>query len=124
MHELSLCQALIRQVESTAAQYRARRVVSVVVRVGPLSGVVPELLEHAWRCAVDGTVAATATLVVEPSPVRVVCTQCDTESEVACNKLLCARCGGWRTRVVSGDELLLASLEIETGNESGETVQV
>lgn len=117
MHELSLCQALISQVESVAAQHRARRVVSIVVRVGPLSGVVPELLEHVYPIASAGTVADTANLVVEPSPVRVVCTECDVESEVACNKLLCGRCGGWRTRVISGDEILLASLEIETGTE-------
>ena len=124
MHELSLCQALIRQVKSLAAKHDAQRVVSIVVRVGPLSGVVPELLEHAYRIASADTIADTASLVVEPSPVRVVCTECAVESEVACNKLLCGGCGGWRTRVVSGDEIVLASLEIETGSERNETMQV
>ena len=55
---------------------------------------------------------------------RVSCTACGAESEVAPNRLLCAACGGYRTRVVAGDELLLASLELEIadpGDVSGTT---
>jgi hydrogenase nickel incorporation protein HypA/HybF len=30
------------------------------------------------------------------------------------NRLTCAACGDWHTRVISGDELLLESVELET----------
>ena len=39
MHELSICQGLIREVERVAAAARARDVVAIVVAIGPLSGV-------------------------------------------------------------------------------------
>ena len=47
MHELSICQALIGQVEKVARENHAQRVVSIVIAVGPLSGVEPGLLERA-----------------------------------------------------------------------------
>ena len=37
MHELSVCQALIGQVEKVARENGAHRVVSIVIAVGPLS---------------------------------------------------------------------------------------
>jgi hypothetical protein len=39
MHELSVCQALIGQVEKVARENDARRVVAITIAVGPLSGV-------------------------------------------------------------------------------------
>jgi hydrogenase nickel incorporation protein HypA/HybF len=40
------------------------------------------------------------------------CTECGAETEPAPNRLLCGDCGGWHTRLVSGDEMLLANLEL------------
>jgi hypothetical protein len=37
---------------------------------------------------------------------------CGAESEAAPNRLLCAACGSHHTRLVSGDELLLAQVEL------------
>ena len=112
MHELSVCTALLEQVESIAKQHRAARVEKIVLRIGPLSGIEVPLLEHAYPLAATGTVAADAQLVVEPLPVKVKCSQCGAESEVKPNRLLCAACGDFRTNLVSGDEMLLASLEL------------
>lgn len=112
MHELSVCQALIRQVAEIARSHRARAVTRVTVRIGPLAGVEPTLLEQAYPIARAGTCADEAKLVVERLPVRVRCEDCGTESEVPANRLVCASCTGWRTRLVGGDELLLASVEL------------
>jgi hydrogenase nickel incorporation protein HypA/HybF len=83
-----------------------------VLQVGPLSGVEAPLLEHAWPLAAAGTIAADAELVIDTAPVRVRCTRCGIESEAQPNRLLCAGCGDYRTRLVSGDEMLLANLEL------------
>ena len=63
MHELAICQALIEQVERVARDNAARRILSITVSVGPLSGVEPQLLEHAYPLAAAGTVAEEAKLV-------------------------------------------------------------
>ena len=113
MHELSICLALMQQVERIGAEHGARGVASILLRVGPLSGVEPPLLERAFPLAATGTIAENAELLIEQTGVRVRCNQCGEESAAAPNRLLCGRCGDWRTRLVSGDEMLLASLELD-----------
>ncbi len=112
MHELSICNALIDQVEVIAREHHAARVESMVLRIGPLSGIEIPLLEHAYPLAATGTVAEDAKLVIESLPVKVKCSQCGAESEVAPNRLLCTACGDFRTNLLSGDEMLLASVEL------------
>ena len=112
MHELSVCNALIEQVEDIARRHDAVRVDKIILRIGPLSGIEPPLLAHAYPVASAGTVAEDAELVIESMPVKVKCAQCGAETEVEPNRLLCGTCGDFRTNVVSGDEMLLASLEL------------
>lgn len=112
MHELSVCLALLEQVETIAIEHKARQVDKIVVRIGPLSGVEAPLLQQAYTLAVAGTVAEAAELVIESSPVVVRCSQCDALSEVPPNRLLCGQCGDYRTRLESGDEMLLANVEL------------
>jgi hydrogenase nickel incorporation protein HypA/HybF len=114
MHELSVCQALIEQVARVARDNDARRVVSIVITVGPLSGVEPRLLEHAYPLAAAGTVAEDASLLIETVPVRVRCRSCAAETEAQANRLLCGSCGDWQVDVTSGEEMLLTRVEIET----------
>ena len=113
MHELSVCQGLMTQLEALVAQHQARAVVRVVLRIGPLSGIELPLLQNAFPIAAAGSAAAGAQLVAEPLPVRVACRACGAESEVPANRLLCGACGDWQTRVISGDEMLLASVELD-----------
>lgn len=114
MHELSVCQALVRQLQDIAREQRAARITRVVVQIGPLSGVEPELLRHAYPVASAGSAAADAALVLEALPIRVHCEACGADSDAAANRLLCGVCGDYRTRLISGDELLLTSVELET----------
>ncbi|NEV63891.1 hydrogenase maturation nickel metallochaperone HypA [Thiorhodococcus minor] len=112
MHELSLCQALLDQVERVAKDHRATRVDRILLKVGPLSGVEPSLLKHAYPLAATGTIAEAAELVIEPAEVRVHCLDCGAETDAQPNRLLCGSCGSFKTRLVSGDEMLLANLEL------------
>ena len=113
MHELSVCQAMLAQVEEIADREGADSVATILVLIGPLSGVVPELLQQAFTLARAGTRADGAELITEPQPIRVRCLDCDAESDAAPNRLLCAACDSYRTQVISGDELLLAQVELE-----------
>lgn len=112
MHELSVCQDLLTQVTALAVQYQASQVALIVVQIGPLGGVVPELLEQAFTLAKVATVAESAELILETLPVRVRCQSCGVESEVLPNCLICPNCGDWQTQLISGDEMLLARVEL------------
>ena len=115
MHELSICQALIGQVEKVARENDARRVVSIAIAVGPLSGVEAGLLEHAYPIAAAGTLAENATLTIETVPVRVRCRSCGAEGGAQANRLVCGSCDDWKVDVIAGEEMLLTRVEIETG---------
>ena len=112
MHELSVCQNLLQQVGRIAAEHGAHSVSAIRLQIGPLSGVEPDLVEQAFPIASAGSVAESAELIIETAPVRVHCTECGADSEARSNRLLCAVCGTWRTHLLSGDELLLISMEL------------
>ena len=121
MHELSVCLALMEQVQKIANEHNARRVDKIVLRIGPLSGIEVPLLKHAYPLAAANTIAEDAELIIESMPVRVKCTQCGAETQVPANRLLCGQCGDFRTRVVSGDEMLLANMELTVADKESDS---
>jgi len=121
MHELSICQSMLTQVEEIALREHAQNVTRIIIRIGPLAGVVPELLQQAFTIARAGTSAASAELVTEIQPIRIRCLACAAVSDATPNRLLCDACGSYRTQVISGDELLLASVELTRREDEQET---
>ena len=112
MHELSVCQALLAQVTEIATARGVSTVARIIVEIGPLSGVEPALLASAFEIVRAGSCAANATLLIETMAVTISCMSCGAESQTRPNRLLCAACGGYRTRVVGGDELRLRRVEL------------
>lgn len=112
MRELAVCRRLIRQVLDIAREHRAEHVEQVVLRVGPLAGVEPNLLADAFPFATAGTCAEGAELVIETEPIHVSCLSCGAETEATATRLVCGKCGDTRTTVVSGDEPLLVSVQL------------
>lgn len=113
MHELSVAQALVEQVEDLVAHHGAQGVGKIRLRIGPLAGVVPDLLITAFPMAAAGTSVEGAELECLPSPLRVRCRTCGAESDALPNRLLCAACGDWHTQVISGDEMILERVELD-----------
>ena len=112
MHELSLCDDLLSQVVAIAAQHNAESVESITVQIGALSSVEPLLLESAFALIKVGTLAEEAELIIQTAPVIVLCGKCGTQSEVAANRLLCNVCQSHETTLLSGNELILASVAL------------
>ena len=112
MHELSLCQNIIDQLQDLARQHNARSVSRLEVQVGVLSGVEARLLEQAFVFAQAGTLAEEAELVTEVVQPRVACLACGAETAASANDLRCADCGSEVTRLVRGGELILARVEL------------
>lgn len=113
MHELSICQSLLAQVEQIAQQHHADAVSSITLHIGPLSGIEVPLLQQAFSLARAGGVAEQAVLVIKSLPIRIKCQSCGQESEATPNRLLCGHCGDYHTQLISGDEMLLARVEMD-----------
>lgn len=117
MHELSVCLALVQQVADIAREKNAIAIDRVLIKIGPLSGIEPELLRNAYPLAAVGTLAGDAELVISAAEIVVRCNVCGAESTVPANRLLCSACGDFRTTLLSGDELLLQSVELRTSQQ-------
>ncbi|MEH6435996.1 hydrogenase maturation nickel metallochaperone HypA [Massilia sp. DD77] len=112
MHELSVCSALLDQVARLAARHGASGVSMVSLRLGPLSGIEPALLRAAYREARRGTPAQDAELAIVEVPLRIACLRCGAAGDAALDRLSCAICGSGLTRLLSGDEMLLDSVDL------------
>jgi hydrogenase nickel incorporation protein HypA/HybF len=113
MHELSIAEAVV---EVAARHAAGRRVRSVDVRIGHLRQVVPSALEFAFELATAGTALEGAELVIEHVPARGRCRACGQESVMEAFPLQCACCGGLNLEILAGEELLVDSLEVESGS--------
>ncbi len=114
MHELSVCLSILDQVRSIAAERNADRVQRIELRIGPLSGVEADLLRSAWPMASAGTIAVDADLLIDEADIVVRCSTCDAETPAIANRLVCGECGDFRTTVISGDEMILQRVELES----------
>ena len=112
MHELSLCMNLVDQLTDLARHHGAKSVARVELKIGTLSGIEARLLEDAFPFASAGSVAETAVLVTEIVQPRIRCRQCDREAQTSPNRLLCDSCGSFDTELLSGQDLILSSVEL------------
>lgn len=111
MHEYSIVSSLIDRVEDAARGSGATRVVSLVVRIGDASGVDARLLGIAFETFREKTVCAGATLQIERVAAEWQCPRCG-KAPAAGGPLRCFECNQ-PAKLVAGDEIVLAHLELE-----------
>ena len=113
MHELSIAVNLVDIAAAEAARHSAERVRRVFVRVGDLSGVVPDALRFAFDVAIENTALSGATLEIERVRATVYCAMCLAERELSdLFALCCPDCGAESADLRGGRELELAALEL------------
>lgn len=115
MHEFSIATSLLEIISQEARAHQGARVTAVTLRIGTLSGVVPEALEFAFQVLSEGTVAEGARLVIERVALRIACNACGTASMPADPFIICPLCGSVDVEIKAGRELDIESMEIEVG---------
>ena len=89
----------------------ATRITVLRLRVGKLSGAVPEALHFAWDVVRRDTIAADALLEIECVPAACWCQTCRHEFECADFFVECPHCHHPSTELRRGRELEIASIE-------------
>ena len=97
----------------SARQAGASRVHTIRLRIGALSGVVPDALEFAFEVLAPGTLAEGAKLAVEHVPARFWCATCRREFEAPTLFSDCPDCHQPSGELRAGREMELTSLEID-----------
>ena len=117
MHELSIAQSLLALLEAEMAKHDQTTLVTVKVRHGRLSAVVPEALSMAFEVMTADTRLAGAQLVMEETPVVLRCRSCGREFSPESPSAAfapCPACGEeLGHEVLSGRELYIEYLELE-----------
>jgi hydrogenase nickel incorporation protein HypA/HybF len=113
MHEMTLCENIMRIVQEQARQQRFTRVTEVCLEIGALACVEPEAMRFCFAAVSQGTLAAGAHLDIAARPARAWCLSC--ERTVAVNRRLqgCPQCGEEVLGLNGGDELRVIDLEVE-----------
>lgn len=108
MHELSITQSIVDAVSEHAGD---SRVTGVHLRIGRLSGVVPDSLRFCFELVADGTRLQGATLVIDEPAGRGHCGSCGEDLELTDLILLCP-CGSADVHVIAGRELTVQSIDV------------
>ncbi len=109
MHELSLMSQLLADATAAAA---GAPIHALKVRVGPLSGVVPEALRFAFESLIPGTPAAHARLDLDETPLLFHCLRCQADYATPLGLYHCPQCGATDSELRGGSELELISIEV------------
>ena len=112
MHEVGLMQAALDVALEHAARDGASRIRRLTVRVGKLSGVVPEALRFAFEAVTHGTIAEGGVLEIEAVTVVCHCRSCDASFEPEDVIYVCPRCGRVSAELRQGRELELVEMEV------------
>ena len=113
MHELSLAESLIEQVERAVEAAGGGRVTALQLSVGALAGVDADALRFGFDVATRGTRLEGAALEIALLPVIIHCPICDADVELPdIQHFRCPRCGTPSLDVRQGRELTIETVEV------------
>jgi len=113
MHEYSIVQSLIDSCEDQAKQNNASKVTKVVVKIGVMSGVEPDLLQTAFDTFKEETICHESEFIINIQKVKVFCNNCQKENELEKLEYLCPECQSDDLQIIDGEEMYLMQLELE-----------
>ncbi len=118
MHELSIAQSIMETVlEEAGRQAPSARVSVIGLRIGALSGILPDALEFGFDALKKGTPLAGCRLAMEEVPVTARCRACGRDFEVRELMFACPHCSSSSIDVVQGQELDIAYIEVDDETE-------
>jgi hydrogenase nickel incorporation protein HypA/HybF len=114
LHELSIAQAIVDGVQETVDREKATKVLRVRLRVGQLSGVVPDSLRFCYDLVVAGTCMEGSLLEIVDLPLMIHCPSCRADRVLEGIQLFaCPICGTPSGDIRQGRELEIESIEID-----------
>jgi hydrogenase nickel incorporation protein HypA/HybF len=112
MHELGIAQNILEIVRQAVPKEQTAAVRSIRLRVGPLSGVVPDSLEFCFQAIVNETEMQKASLAIEQLPAILSCKKCAYRFQTKDLEFFCQSCGSSELELVSGKELEVVEIDL------------
>jgi len=114
VHELSIVEALIEQVEKEVERAgQSGRVTGLELVIGRLSGVNTDSIRFAFEMLAPGTLVEAAQIRVTEPKATCRCRACGAGSEIDEWVVRCPVCGSGDVFLEGGQDLLLQSIDLE-----------
>lgn len=113
MHELAITEGIMEAAIPTAKEAGAKKILEIRLKIGELSGVLPECIEYYFNLVSKDTIAEGAKLSVSKIPVGIFCNKCGFSGDIDRKKIICPKCGGIDFQITKGREYFVDSLEVE-----------
>ena len=112
MHEFAIMESTLEIAAERAHLENAAAIDVIRLRIGLLSGVVPEALELAFETLKIGTLAEHGKLEIERVPAIFKCSVCGLEIKRNSMEFVCPDCGSVLALCDGGSELELSQMEV------------
>ena len=122
MHEFSFAYNIFKVAEATALKYNAKKITEVILEIGELTLIVPELLQRSFEMATTGSIAQGAKLIITITPGKIKCRDCNKISAVSLTRdaqltglqlFQCSHCGGSDTEIIEGKKANVKNIKIQ-----------
>lgn len=122
MHEFSFAYNIFKVAEATAIKYKAKKISEVYLEIGELTLIVPELLKKSFEMATTGSIAEGAELIIELTPGKIKCRECNKISTVTLSEesyltglqlFQCQHCKSKDTEIIEGKKANVKNIKIQ-----------
>ncbi len=112
MHELSIVMGIVDIANDEVQKHHARKVESIELEIGTMSGVEFGALEFAWDAGVRNTILEHSDIVINKVQATARCSDCGTEFLVTEPFSPCPVCNNVLIEYLKGKELRVKSLTV------------
>jgi hydrogenase nickel incorporation protein HypA/HybF len=112
MHELGIAQNILEIVQQAVPDGHQAAVRKVHIRVGQLSGVVPDSLDFCFSVILNESRMPEARLAIEQVPTISQCRDCAHRFQIEDLAFVCPACKSTNLELVSGKELEIVGIEL------------
>ncbi len=115
MHELAITERILDVVLKHARGQDVNKVVRIHLRIGALSDLEDEWIQHYFDYLSRGTLAESAGLAIVHAPAVLRCNSCDCSFEATREQLgsaRCPECGDAGVQLVAGREYTIENMEV------------
>lgn len=116
MHELPIMENILKVVISYAARHKASKILSIHLKIGEMSHLQNDLMQHYFNyLSKQTTIAQGANLEIEKVPVCMQCGDCGSTFQIDIKQdqeIECPYCGGGNSTLISGREYFISHMEV------------
>ncbi|MEG0778283.1 MAG: hydrogenase maturation nickel metallochaperone HypA [Oscillospiraceae bacterium] len=114
MHELGIMNDVLATALRVVETNNGKKVTKITLKVGVLSGILPNYMQSFFDLISKGTAAEGSKLVIENEPAVFQCADCGEQStfESFGSDFVCLHCGGTSIRLLSGKSFQIVSVAI------------